>query len=281
MRRRLATLVLIGSVVALAVGCRGAPTDDGADATAHVITELDVRIDAHDTTRRVTTEPTALGQRVTALVGERVGWTTMNDGRAVTGQLDLVVYDAPRSVDVAIVLSARLRGADGMLVFDTEVRDRVPGPVWDADPDASVEAAARALARNLEWLGGVERRDSAVVRDALVRSEADILAAALTVVSSERDRSAVPMLVERLPDLSSTDYVRVVGALAQIGAPESLSPIIDALDLDDPDTVLAVLPAIARFDGPEPAGFITALAAGHDDPRVRLHATRALERVRP
>jgi len=269
-------------LVSLAFGaCRSAPEAGEAPPADRVLTELDVRIDAHDTSHEMPIDANGVGERMTDALADRAGWTTMNDGTPVTGDLDVVVYDIPRSADLGVVLSVRLVETEGGDRFDTEVRDRLPAAEWDADPGAALDAAIDQLTRQVEWLGGIARADAPTIRDALTRAEGDVFAAALAAAEEADDPAAVAVLVERLPGLTPTDYVRAVGTLAQLGDDEALSPIIDALDLEDPETVLAVLPAIARFDGAETAGFITALASGHSDPRVRLHATRALERVRP
>jgi hypothetical protein len=248
--------------------------------TSWSVGELGVRVDVVGTSQSVPADAATFGTVLSGVVNQRDGWAEPPDGHVLTGEVDLVVYDVPRSADVALVLGVRLRGVDGVLQFETEVRARASGDVWEAAPDEQVAAVVEQVAVQLEWLGGIASDNDVILRDAIAHADGDVYAAALSAIERPVSDADTRVLIERLVALSAVDYVRTVGALAQIGDASAVSPIIDALDLDDAETVLAVLPALARFDGAEATGFMAALASGHDDARVRLQATRALERMR-
>jgi HEAT repeat protein len=109
------------------------------------------------------------------------------------------------------------------------------------------------------------------VRDHAVRVLADRRGAAA---------AAVPALVARLKDEDPRVVHRTVGALAQIGDPRAVGPLIDLSRNGDPSLAARVARLIGDIGGPEAEGYLLTLEAGHPDPRVRKAAREALADMR-
>jgi HEAT repeats len=161
-------------------------------------------------------------------------------------------------------------------------------PLGGGDPAVASRAAlAQAAQRAAESLllgfaeeakpidkliADLDARD-ARIRDHAVRVLADRRSAAT---------AAVPALIARLKDKDEDPRIvhRAVGALAQIGDPRAVGPLIDLSRNGDAALAARVARLIGDIGGPEAEGYLLTLEAGHPDPRVRKAAREALGEMR-
>lgn len=109
----------------------------------------------------------------------------------------------------------------------------------------------------------------------------DLLAIAAREAQRRHLVAAVVPIVQRLNDADGDTLVVLIGALSSLGARDNVGDIIDVLDLDDPETLLATLPAVAAIGGAEASGFLGVLADAHRSARVRLLARELLAEMQP
>lgn len=85
-----------------------------------------------------------------------------------------------------------------------------------------------------------------------------------------------PLLLVELEDADRELFLAVAGALASLRADAQAPALIASLDLESPDLLVAVLPALARLHHPDVPSFLEVLATGHASPMVRHAALQAL-----
>jgi hypothetical protein len=100
---------------------------------------------------------------------------------------------------------------------------------------------------------------------------------AIRVLGDRRSRPAVPALIARLDDPDPVLAERAAGALARIGDPRAVTPIIDfSLRFEEGRHVARYARIVGDIGGSEVRGYLMTLESGHLDPDVRQSAREAL-----
>ncbi len=165
---------------------------------------------------------------------------------------------------------------------DQAVAEHELAPGQKAD-DALVRAhVARAVADLMRGLGArvqLAHADESTILYALDGPDSDLQAEAFVLVSERRDREAVPTLISLLKRPEPAIVSRSIGALAEIGDPRAVKPLIARVHFDDLMELVPLVDALAAIGGDEAAAYLELVASGHDFPKVRALAAHALEHL--
>jgi HEAT repeat protein len=156
-----------------------------------------------------------------------------------------------------------------------EPAPRAPGEAREAWRRALASALAQASAALAQQLAAEEKPDAALLRD-LASSDARVRDLAVRTLADRKSADAVPALLQRLQDADDTVVERAVGALAQIGDPRAVGPLIELTHRRDGAFVARMTRIVAEIGGPEAEAYLSTLAAGHPEERVRLAAAESL-----
>jgi HEAT repeat protein len=100
------------------------------------------------------------------------------------------------------------------------------------------------------------------------------------VLADRKNPAAVPGLITRLQDPDPGIADRAVGALAQIGDPRGVGPIIELSRRREGPFVAQMVRAVGDIGGPEAEAYLETMASGHPDPLVAQAAQEALRDAR-
>ena len=117
--------------------------------------------------------------------------------------------------------------------------------------------------------------DADVIRD-LESGDPRLRDLAVRVLSDRKNAAAVPALVARLQDPDPAVASRAVGALALIGDPRAVGPLIELSRRREGPFVVQMVRAVGDIGGAEAEAYLETLAAGHPDPQVAAAARDAL-----
>jgi hypothetical protein len=164
----------------------------------------------------------------------------------------------------------------------------------EAKPDEAeegVEAMQRAIRRALEaLLASASREAWAMITlakaddDRLVKALADadeaIHVAAVRLLVRRHHKAALTDLLDRLKTDDVDSLRGVIGLLVELGAPESVNPLIATASQRGPVFAREVVFAIASIGGDDAEAYLDLVASGHDDEVVRKSAAQALSELR-
>jgi len=196
----------------------------------------------------------------------------------------------PVEIYVDVTIGRHPSGTGHLMRVQSNVRAQIAGAIptpeliidsftEDPEHDVSAEAIEEALREHARVAAAsmvlVSDTDDAIVA-ALGDPRPELVIHALREMDRRRLRHAAGEIVPLLQHEERRVFLAAVGALTQLEHVASVPAIIDAVDSRDAETVLAVVPAIGRLGGVSAVGYIQALAAGHDDHRVRQQARSVL-----
>lgn len=182
--------------------------------------------------------------------------------------------EARAEVAIAIELSPRQRGDP--IVTESAVAEAPlagsPERAWRSAVDAAATAAAQNLA-----LAFAERRkgDPQLIED-LSSKDRRVREHAVRTLGERGSKAAVSALVARLQDEDPDVIQGAVGALAQIGDPRAVKPLIDLARRGEAPQTARLARIIGDIGGPEAEGYLLTLESAHPDARVRSAAREAL-----
>jgi hypothetical protein len=158
---------------------------------------------------------------------------------------------------------------------------RVPHPA-PGERDAAAwreafsSAVAEASARVRRAIAAEGQPTEKLIR-ALEAEDPRVREEAIRVLGERRSREAVPALVARLRDPDLRLAERAVGALAQIGDPRAVGPIIDFTQrLEEGPYSPRYARIVGDLGGSEARGYLLTLESGQVEPEVREAAREAL-----
>ncbi len=274
MRRRLAAVL----VTALLGGCnRGSPSIGGLQVVEGAY-EDELQ---HAGIGRGTLREAARG----ALRG--AGFRTLDGRGDYQGRVEvLFIGGAEDEGSIAVEVELQLFGgkAGPVRTLAEAGVGRVPRPesaeaLAGAWRQAFVAAVAEASSRVLRALAAEGKSNEELLRD-LGETDRGAREQAIRVLGDRRAREAVPALVAQLQDEDLDLAERAAGALAQIGDPRAVEPIIDFTQrLEEGPYSPRYARIIGDIGGSEARGYLMTLESGHADPRVREAARTALEEM--
>ncbi len=168
---------------------------------------------------------------------------------------------------------------DGEQVLETGAgAERMPAGASTDAWNVALRSAAREAAAGLALaLAEGAKPAGKLIRDLRSR-DSRVREQAIRVLGDRRTREAVPALIERLEDPDPMLAERAAGALAQIGDPRAVGPLIDySRRSDDGARTARFARIIGDIGGDEARGYLQTLESGHVDPRVRTAAREALQ----
>jgi HEAT repeat protein len=155
-----------------------------------------------------------------------------------------------------------------------------PGEPLAASFRRAVESGAgRAAAALALALAEEAKGDAEVIRD-LESGDPRLRDLAVRVLADRRNPAAVPALIGRLQDPDAEVANRAVGALALIGDPRAVGPLVELSRRREGPFVVQMVRAVGDIGGAEAEAYLETLAAGHRDPRVVEAAKEALQDAR-
>ncbi|HYD40984.1 MAG TPA: HEAT repeat domain-containing protein [Anaeromyxobacter sp.] len=147
------------------------------------------------------------------------------------------------------------------------------GQAWHEAFSAAVADASERLRRSL----AAEGQPTEKLLRALEAEDPRLREEAIRVLGERRSREAVPGLIARLRDPDLRLAERAAGALAQIGDPRAVGPIIDFTQrLDEGPYTPRYARIIGDLGGSEARGYLLTLESGQVHPEVREAAREAL-----
>jgi HEAT repeat protein len=188
---------------------------------------------------------------------------------------DASPWDDAVSVEVELQLSGSVREITevGVGRVPAPGSGRTPAAAWRAAFSAAVADASSGVRRALAAEG---KPTQELIRE-LEAEDAAIRVQAIRVLGDRRSREAVPALIARLREPDVRVAERAAGALAQIGDPRAVAPIIDFTHrLEDGPYAPRYARIIGDIGGSEARGYLMTIESGHGDPRIRQAAREAL-----
>jgi hypothetical protein len=187
-------------------------------------------------------------------------------------------FGADREVEVAVELRLSAEGTPG---FSAVTEVGVGRAILGEDPGSAwreaLTSAAREASAGLVLALSAERRPVEQLISDLRSADPRRREQAIRVLGDRRSREAVEALIERLDDPDPLLAERAAGALARIGDPRAVDPIIDfSMHLDGGRQTAHYTRIIADIGGSEARAYLLTLESGHADPEVRDAARQAL-----
>jgi hypothetical protein len=197
------------------------------------------------------------------------------------------ILDAQLSVKGTALAEVLLRlvvtpGEDADAISET-VRSAVavePGEAALAAFRRAIEGGAARAASGLALaLTEAQKPDGLVIQD-LESGNPRLRDLAVRVLADRKNAAAVPALLARLQDPDPEVADRAVGALAQIGDPRAVGPIIDLARRREGPFVAQMVRIVGDIGGAEAEAYLETMMAGHPDPAVARAAREALRDAR-
>ncbi len=274
--RSLAAVLLV-SVASVAGGCRrGSPS----------VSEPKVAAGVHEEAlRAVGLDPRALREAARAAL-RGAGFRVVDEGGDYRARVEILEVSASGRGPYEIAVELQLLGGEAASprsLADTGVGTvprSAPGerdaPAWREAFSAAVADASGSLRRAL----AAEGRSTEQLLGELDDQDPRRREQAIRVLGERRSREAVPALIARLGDPDLRLAERAAGALAQIGDPRAVGPIIDFTQrLDDGPYAPRYVRIIGDLGGSEARGYLLTLESGLVDPEVREAAREALREL--
>lgn len=274
--RALAAVLLVSGAW-LAGGCgRGNPS----------VSDLQVVAGVHEEALRgAGLDARELREAARAAIGS-AGFRVADGGGDYRARVEVIAADAPTlgrgpyEIEVELQLFGGKAGPLRTLVEAGvgRVPRPAPGerqePAWREAFSAAVAEASAGLRRALAAEG---QPTDQLLRD-LEAEDPRLREQAIRVLGERRSREAVPGLIARLRDPDLRLAERAAGALAQIGDPRAVGPIIDFTQrLDEGPYTPRYARIIGDIGGSEARGYLLTLESGQVDPQVREAAREALQ----
>ena len=144
----------------------------------------------------------------------------------------------------------------------------------------SIEGGASRAAVGLALaLTEAQKPDAQVIQD-LESGNPRLRDLAVRVLADRKNPIAVPALIARLKDPDPDVADRAVGALAQIGDPRAVGPIIELSRRREGPFVAQMVRIVGDIGGAEAEAYLETMLAGHPDPAVASSAREALRDAR-
>jgi hypothetical protein len=139
--------------------------------------------------------------------------------------------------------------------------------------------AARAASGLALAIAEAQKPDALVIQD-LESGNPRLRDLAVRVLADRKNPVAVPALLARLQDPDPDVADRAVGALAQIGDPRAVGPIIELSRRREGPFVAQMVRIVGDIGGAEAEAYLETMLAGHPDPAVVSAAREALRDAR-
>lgn len=255
----------------------------GCGQRAPSVSDLQVVAGAHeDALRTAGLDPAALRDAVRGSMRD-AGFRVVDGGGDYQARVEVLFAEEPSGgepleIEVELQLFGGKAGPMRALVQSGIGRARLPGQgdvaAWRAAFSAAVAEASAGLRRAL----AAEAHPTEKLLQDIEAADPRVREQAIRVLGDRRSREAVPGLIARLRDPELDVAERAAGALAQIGDPRAVGPIIDFTQrLDDGPYSPRYARIIGDIGGSEARGYLLTVESGHLDPRVRDAARAALE----
>jgi hypothetical protein len=141
-------------------------------------------------------------------------------------------------------------------------------------------AAVRQASAGLALAFSEEAKPAVAIVTDLGSDNPRVREEAIRVLGDRRSVEAIPSLIERLRDPDPLLAERAAGALAQIGDPRAVGPLIDySRRRDDGAYTARFARIVGDIGGGEARGYLQTLESGHPDARVREAAREALQEL--
>ncbi len=255
-------------------------------------TELLVRLKSSSTSERVWAAKNLRGDRSTLVLSALVDNLADDDPEVADACAESLLHTGGRSVALLLVnllgveqVVLRNRAKDLLWSLGAEAGDQLLIMLKDADPNLRLHAA--------ELLGAVPgSQSSRALIDALNDPDPNVRAAAANSLGSKAEPSALPALLDKLDD---EEWVRfaVIGALASIGDPISVDPLIAAMEkgsnlikakiieslglFTDPRIIDPLLNALPHSEGPLFSQILITLLKNSDAEQLILQLDQDLQ----
>ncbi|MEI7705131.1 MAG: HEAT repeat domain-containing protein [Deltaproteobacteria bacterium] len=202
------------------------------------------------------------------------GTVSLLDARLVPkgalGQVEVLLRLEVEPGEEQDVIGESVRGAEGL----------EPGEARASGFRRAIRTSAGRAARALSAALAESRKpDAEVIRD-LESSDARLRELAVGVLADRKNVAAVPGLIARLLDPNPEVADRAVGALAQMGDPRAVGPIIELSRRREGAFVAQMVRAVGDIGGPEAEAYLETMSSGHRDPVVAEAAQEALRDAR-
>jgi hypothetical protein len=186
-----------------------------------------------------------------------------------------------------VMLALELTHAGDAESFSIDSRQLVKAPGGGSDVeqmqnairDALADALTRAVQEAAALIAFSPLGDEKLVEKlgSPQRAEAD---AAVRLLVRRHHKAALPALLARLASDDLNELRGVIGQLVELGAPESVNPLIEAARHKGPGFEREVVFAVGSIGGDDAEAYLDLMASGHDDELIRSSAEQALQELR-
>jgi HEAT repeat protein len=104
--------------------------------------------------------------------------------------------------------------------------------------------------------------------------------AAVRLLVRRQNKTALPLILERLKSDDLDTLRGVIGLLVELKAPESVNPLVEAANQRGAVFEREVVFAVGAIGGDDAEAYLDLVATGHDDPLLRASAAQALLELR-
>ena len=185
---------------------------------------------------------------------------------------------------VVLALELQHTGRSEPFAIDSRVLVKAPAAndveAMQSTIRESLDDALGRAVRQAAALISLEEAPEATLVGKLADGDPAVGDAAIRLLVRHQHKAALPALLARLKS-DDLDVLRgVIGLLVELGAPESVNPLVEMATQRGPGFQREVVFAVGNIGGGDAEAYLDLVASGSDDPLLRASAAQALLELR-